>query len=61
MVSSWKVHPASLVNAAIHSPALLELLEVNLSRPVIGALFQLSTPLHDPDPMNIRVFGRLRD
>jgi hypothetical protein len=30
------VHKASLVDPALHSPALLELLEIKVSRPVIG-------------------------
>lgn len=36
MVSSSPIHKASLVDPALHSPALLELLEIKLSRPVIG-------------------------
>ncbi|KAG2150734.1 uncharacterized protein EDB93DRAFT_1141910 [Suillus bovinus] len=35
MVSSSPIHKASLVDPALHSPALLELLEIKLSRPVI--------------------------
>ena len=33
---SSPVHKASLVDAALHSPALLELLDIKLTRPVIG-------------------------
>lgn len=35
MPSSSPIHKASLVDPALHSPALLELLEIKLSRPVI--------------------------
>ncbi|KAG2350076.1 hypothetical protein BDR05DRAFT_955942 [Suillus weaverae] len=35
MVCSSPIHKASLVDPALHSPALLELLEIKLSRPVI--------------------------
>ena len=30
------LHPASLVDSALHSPALLELLDIKLSRPILG-------------------------
>lgn len=32
------IHKASLVDASLHSPALLELLHVEISQPVIGEL-----------------------
>ena len=35
------VHEASLVDPALHSPALLELLEIKLTRPVIGKSHRL--------------------
>ena len=34
--SSSPVHHASLVNPATHSPALLELIDLKISRPIIG-------------------------
>jgi hypothetical protein len=30
------VHEASLIDPALHSPALLELLDIKLSRPIMG-------------------------
>ncbi len=34
--SSSSIHPASLVDSATHSPALLELVDLKISKPVIG-------------------------
>ena len=40
--SSSSVHHASLVDPAKHSPALLELIDIKVSRPVIGQSIKLS-------------------
>lgn len=42
---SSPVHPSSLVDPATHSPALLELINFKVSKPVIGKHILLSTPL----------------
>ena len=57
---SSPIHEASLVDPSLHSPALLELLDIKLSRPVFGKLHS-----HNPAPVFItnlssRVRRRLR-
>lgn len=44
---SSPVHSASLVDPAAHSPALMELIDIKISRPFIGmSLFLLSLSFH---------------
>lgn len=47
MFKASPVHPNSLVDPATHSPALLELINIKVSRPVIGMFFLLFTQLAD--------------
>jgi hypothetical protein len=44
MQQSSPIHKASLVEASLHSPALLELLDIELSRPVFGKFIATSVP-----------------
>jgi hypothetical protein len=44
------VHKASLVESSTHSPALLELVDLKLSRPIIGKSYPLLFPLHSLKP-----------
>ncbi|KAL7283836.1 hypothetical protein ACG7TL_003276 [Trametes sanguinea] len=49
MASSSPVHPASLVDPALHSPALLELVDISLDRNLIGVYLPVfHSPHQDP-------------
>ena len=57
------MHEASLIDPSLHSPALMDMLEIEMSRPLIGVffyfLFSLSTLLtYYPFRICCRLCGR---